>query len=228
MALTVQKGSFSSMTHLDSHPPAQAVSVAERLPNRGWRVLLSLFILLNIATVQYMNLPRDLTAKKQAEWTSKWDPMMKYRLSVANWRWQQYAHLAGLDNVWQMFGKQSYFNWRYDIRGVYGSGEAARTVLLPLPGQSERTLAQRYLVDFRERKFELNIYRSDFARKAYMRYLARQHPVHEGLPLSEIRWKVAFQNILPPAEAVKQQKLVSDEWHEIDYGRYNPTQEVPR
>jgi hypothetical protein len=214
------------MSKAEDLPSEQAVPDAEKLPGRAWRVVLSLFVVLNIATVQFVSLPPDLMAKKHAEWTADWDPMTKYRLSVANWRWRQYAHLVGLDNVWQMFGKQSEFNWHYDIRGVYGSGETEKWVKWPLPGQSERTLLQEYIVDFRERKLALNIYRSEFARQANMRYLARLYPEHEGQPLTKVRWNLRTQRIFPPDEAVRRQKLVEDVWHTVDFGRYTLPQPV--
>ncbi|MBK8090827.1 MAG: hypothetical protein IPK32_02200 [Verrucomicrobiaceae bacterium] len=218
------------MSHTEVTPDEQAGPDAEKLPGRGWRVVLSLFIVLNISTVLYVSLPPAWAARKHAEWTADWAPMAKYRLSLVHWRWQQYAHLAGLNNVWQMFGKQSEFNWHYDIRGVYGSGKAEKWVLLPLPGQSKRTWAQTYIFDFRQRKLDLNIYRDEFARQACMRYLARLYPEHEGMPLTKIRWNLRYQMILPPDEAVRRQKLVSDDWHTIDFGRYTlPTkEEAPR
>jgi hypothetical protein len=208
------------MSETETTPSEQADCADEELPSRGWRVVLSLFIVLNLSTVLYVSLPREWAARKQAEWTAGWDPMTKYRLSVANWQWYQYAHFAGLDNVWQMFGKQSEFNWHYDIRGVYDSGSGEKWVLWPLPGQSPRTWAQTYFFDFREPKLALNIYRQEFARQACMRYLARMYPKHEGMPLTKVRWNLRYQMILPPDEAVRRQELVSGDWHTIDFGRY--------
>jgi hypothetical protein len=188
--------------------------------SRWRRCLLSLFILLNISTVLYMNLPREWSAEKYQQWTATWDPMTKYRLSLINWRIAQYAFLVGLNNQWQMFSTHGDVNWWYDIRAVYSNGRMSRTVLLPLPTQSERTWSEKNLFDLKEIKFTRNIHNNEFARKAYMLYLAKQYPKHEGLPLTEIHWKLVYQTILPPDEAVKQQKLVLNDERSINYGHY--------
>jgi hypothetical protein len=185
------------------------------LPSRWRRCVLSIFILLNLSTVLYMNLPKQWSAETYQQWSAALPESTKHQLSLCNWRWQQYAHIAGLSNQWQMFGKQSNFNWWYDIRGVYSDGTTTETVLLPLPNQSARTFAEKYLFDLKERKFALNIYLNQFARQAYQRYLAQCYPEHLGLPLTEIRWKLCYQMILPPEEAVQSQQLVSPKcWYE--------------
>ncbi len=174
---------------------------------RWKRWLISGFVGINLLTVAWMNQPEQLS-EAASNWIDRhWSPSQAYRLRLAAWRWNQYAHYAGLDNRWQMFGFQSRFNWWYDIRAVYSDGHQESSVLLPLPNQSARTLAERLLFDLKERKFELNIYRNPIAREAYSRYLARQFPTHEGMPISNVRWHLGSQRILPPAEAVSKQQL---------------------
>jgi hypothetical protein len=180
------------------------------LPSRWKRCLISCFVLLNLSTVIWVNLPEPLTDEKSKWIDHRLNPYQAYRVRYAAWRWQQYAHYVGLDNRWQMFGRQSRFNWWYDIRAIYSDSLNEESVLLPLPNQSARSFAERYLFDLKERKFELNIYRNPVAREAYSRYLARQFPTHHGLPIRSIRWHLGTQRILPPNEAVAKQKLHDD------------------
>ena len=166
------------------------------------RIFISGFLVLNLLTIAWINQPQSL-----AEWTSKWidqhwTAAPAYRLRCAAWRWQQYAHYAGLDNRWQMFGRQSRFNWWYDIRAVYSDGIHESIVLLPLPNQSARSFFERTVFDLKERKFELNIYLNPVARESYSRYLARQYPIHDGMPIQRIKWHLGTQRILPPNEAI--------------------------
>ncbi len=171
------------------------------------RMLVSCFFVLNLLTVAWINLPEPLV-ELTSKWVDQhWTPTQAYQLRYSAWRWQQYAHYAGLDNRWQMFGRQSRFNWWYDIRAVYSDGMRESSVLLPLPNQSARNLSERMLFDLKERKFELNIYRSPIARESYSRYLARQFPTHDGLPIRRILWHLGSQGILSPDEAVAKQQL---------------------
>ena len=181
----------------------------QSIPSRFTRLIISCFVVLNLATVGWINLPESV-GKSVSQWIDRsLSPPEAYRFKCFTWRWQQYAHHAGLDNRWQMFGRQSRFNWWYDIRAVYSDEERAISVLLPLPNQSARGLAQRFLFDLKERKFELNLYRNSIAREAYSRYLARQFPTHDGMPIQRIRWQLGSQSILPPAEAVAKNTLHS-------------------
>ena len=174
---------------------------------RWQTTLLSGFIILNLATVGFMNLPSLLCQRVDKSVDGILGASLGYQARLATWRWQQYAYFSGLDNKWQMFGYQSRFNWWYDIRAVYSDGDREEQVLLPLPNQSARTIAEKFLYDFKERKFELNIYLNEPARECYSRYLARQYPEHNGLQIQSVRWHLAYQNILPPQEAVEKKQL---------------------
>ncbi len=63
-------------------------------------------------------------------------------------------------------------------------------------------------MDYKEAKFLLNIYNDQLARESYARYLARQFPEHEGLPVIQISYTLSVQYILPPIVAVQQQQLL--------------------
>jgi hypothetical protein len=61
---------------------------------------------------------------------------------------------------------------------------------------------------FKEAKFLLNIYNDRLARETYARYLARQYPEYQGLPVRSVSYTLAVQYILPPIVAVQQQQLL--------------------
>lgn len=188
-------------------------SMPSRFPSLWVRCAISLFAIANLGTVLYVNLPAELT-----EGVAKWEaaqlsPQAAYQCNLAAWRVRWYGHITGLNNRWQMFGRQGRFNWWYVVRAKYSDGQRTEWVHLPIPSQSPRTLAQRLIFDLKERKFQLNIYNNRLARESYSRYLARQFPEHQGLPIESIRWELGYQNIIPPAEAVRQQKLVDPHCH---------------
>src|SRR5207247_458431 len=81
------------------------------------------------------------------------------------------SHPTVLGNLWQMFGRQSRFNWCFPISAVYGNAER---INLLLPPQSDRTFWQGTLFDFREGKFHLNLYPSPELREAYAHHLCRE------------------------------------------------------
>jgi len=172
------------------------------------RCLISTFILLNLATVLFVNLPLHWKDNFLGWAATTRSPEDVHRLEMASWRLQRYAYFAGLDNRWQMFGYQSRFNWWYVIRGVYSDGRHEKLVLLPLPNQSGRTICDSFLFDLKEIKFELNIYLNPTAREAYSRYIARQFPERDGMPIRSVRWELGCQMILPPDEAVQRQELL--------------------
>jgi hypothetical protein len=164
--------------------------------------------LLNLATVLFVNLPLHWKDNFLGWAATTRSPEDVHRLQMASWRLQRYAYFAGLDNRWQMFGYQSRFNWWYVIRGVYSDGTHEKLVLLPLPNQSGRTICDSFLFDLKEIKFELNIYLNPTAREAYSRYIARQFPERDGMPIRSVRWELGCQMILPPDEAVQRQELL--------------------
>jgi hypothetical protein len=172
------------------------------------RCLISAFVVTNLATVLFMNLPLHWKDDFLGWAATTRSPQDVHRLQMASWRLQRYAYFAGLDNRWQMFGYQSRFNWWYVIRGVYSDGAREKLVLLPLPNQSGRTIWDALLFDLKEIKFELNIYLNPTAREAYSRYIARRFPERDGMRLKSVRWDLGCQMIVPPGEALERQELL--------------------
>lgn len=166
---------------------------------KGRKLLAGGFLFLNLTAAVYAN--RPLWGKTLAELRAQ-QPQTQgeyYRLYLG-WLIENYANRVGLDNRWQMFGHQSRFNWWYRIKATYASGEE---VLLPIPGQSERTLLERAFVDFKEAKFALNLYPNRPAREAYAQYLARRFPERNGAKITKITWNLAWQNIRSQEDAAK-------------------------
>lgn len=185
------------------------------LPPRWQRLVLNLLCLLILGTIGWCNLPDEIPQQTMQAVDRQFSPETAYRIRWGEWVWKWWAHLAGLDNKWQMYGLQSRFNWRYEIIATYGSGPTRVERLLPLPRQSERTTWQRRIVDFKEAKFHLNIYNDPLARETYAHYLARQFPEHAGQRLERIRYDLKYQFILPPLVAIKEQQLLED-WVQTD------------
>ncbi len=176
--------------------------------NAWKRGLTNLFIVANLATVFFVNLPLHWKDNLLGWAASTRSPEDVHRLQMASWYVRRYAYFAALDNRWQMFGYQSRFNWWYVIRGVYSDGTNEKLEMLPLPNQSGRTLWDHLLFDLKEIKFELNIYRDPAARESYSHYIARQFPERDGMQLKAVRWELGYQMIVPPDEAIQRQELL--------------------
>lgn len=162
---------------------------------RGPRKLaVSVFVTLNVLTILLANRPPGFLAfESSGSEAARW----------AIWADTRYGYALGLDPQWQMFSHVHKVNWGYVIEARYG-GE--RTVLLPLPSQSPRTWWQRAFVDFKEAKFELNLY-GDEPRRArwreeYSDYLRRQYPALEGQPLDAVIWQIRWENLRTREDAV--------------------------
>lgn len=165
------------------------------------KTIISLFVILNIGTVLFMNRPIFFIDAVNGL-INNWNlPSVKYKTTLYSWYIKNYAHIVGLDNRWQMFGRQSRFNWWYSIKARYANQEI---ITLPLPRQSPRTWFQSSLIDFKEGKFHLNLYPRSVERENYSRYLCRQFPGLKGAPIDSIIFELNYQNILPPQEALKQ------------------------
>jgi hypothetical protein len=165
----------------------QGVSV-EGQTGRLKKAIISLFVVLSLGTVLYMNRPAALAMSPDAA----------YPVVLGDWIVQEYAFLAGLNNQWQMFGRQSRFNWWYVIKARYADGTDQ---VLPLPLQSERGFFQSMLFDFKEVKLQLNLYPRPEAREAYAYYLARQYPLRDGAPISWIIFDLQWQMLLSREDA---------------------------
>jgi len=161
---------------------------ADVQPGRFKKRIVSIFVVFSLFTVLYMNRPGVFALSPDAP----------YPVLLGDWFVQEYAFLAGLNNQWQMFGRQSRFNWWYVIKARYADGTDQ---VLPLPLQSDRSFLQSALFDFKEIKLQLNLYPRPEAREAYAYYLARQYPSRNGQPIVWIIYELQWQMLMPREEA---------------------------
>jgi hypothetical protein len=161
-------------------------------------VLISLFVVLNLAAVLHANRPSWASKSADAALDTVFGPSGAYRSRLAGWLLSRYEHLSGLNNRWEMFSHQSRFNWWYGIQAVTSDGTAFD---LDVPLQGNRTVAQRTLFDFREAKYHLNLYGNVDLRNRYGRYLCRQFPSALGMEVRSVRFLLRHQMLLPPQEA---------------------------
>jgi hypothetical protein len=181
----------------DGSPPARP-RVPPELRRRVLKVLISLFCVLNVATVLYANRPSWATSAVDGALDRHLSPWQAYRVRLLGWMSSRYAHLSGLDNRWQMFGRQSRFNWWFRIVAIAPDGAVND---LPLPLQSERTFLQANFFDFREAKYHLNLYADEDLRTRYARYLCRRFPVVNGATTASIRIFLHHQQLVDRATA---------------------------
>ena len=179
-----------------------------------------------LAMIGWCNLPDEVPKYLFNKVDQKFDVNTAYQIKYSEWCLRYAAHIAGLDNKWQMYGGQSRFNWRFVIVGTYRQGGELRDVILPLPRQSERTFWQRKLFDIKEAKFHLNIYNDQLARETYARYLARQYPMNANAFLDRVRFELHIQYILPPMVAVREQKLLEDQTISQVISDFDVTQDI--
>jgi hypothetical protein len=154
------------------------------------RGLIVAFMALCFGAIAFANRPPSMADAVDRRLDESLSPRAAWRVRYAGWLLQRCAHLAGLDNRWEMFGRQSRFNWRYEIVGRYGAGGEW---VLPLPRQSERTLAQYLLLDFKEPKLALNLYADPARRERWAQYLCRRFPLRGGHRMEDVvidlRWR---------------------------------------
>jgi hypothetical protein len=162
---------------------------------RKWAI--SVFVVVNLGTVLFMNRPVE-GALRAFRVDGRLAPLQAYRIHLAEWFVMQYAHLVGLDNQWQMFGRQSRFNWSFRFKGTYANSPS---LVLPLSLQSARSFWQRAFVDFREAKYQLNLDASETLRQAYARFLCREYRFVDGIPMRDVTIERDYQPLLTSSQA---------------------------
>jgi len=117
------------------------------------KFFIGLFIFLSLALQVKANLglkyPYFAVSEKTS--TSNW----YYQLARLDWRLGQLAWLTGLSTKWRMFSPPPMSNWYYSVWALNSNGGQE---WVPLYAQGERNFWQRNFLDFRETKFQLNIY----------------------------------------------------------------------
>ncbi|HBR14048.1 MAG TPA: hypothetical protein DD723_00690 [Candidatus Omnitrophica bacterium] len=79
---------------------------------------------------------------------------------------------AGLRNYWRMFAPVDRFNWQFIITAVYPDGGKERILM---PSQQKQNFIEYNFVNFREGKYELNIYNDEKGQAALGKYFCRTY-----------------------------------------------------
>lgn len=192
----------------DTNTERSTVDEDTDLPRPAVRRCLSCATVAILSMILWCNMPDEVPEALYHLADNQLSPENAMNVRYSEWLFRYAAHIGGFDNKWQMYGGQSRFNWRYTITAHYTDGSSASDLVLPLPRQSDRTWFQAMFVDYKEAKFLLNIYSDPLARETYARYLAREFPEYNGLPIGWISYTLSVQYILPPLVAVEQQRLL--------------------
>lgn len=119
-----------------------------------------------------------------------------HHVKRVDWQLNYLAWAAGLKNYWRMFSPVDRMNWMMKFYGNYSDGSK---VLLPLPHVTNRNFWQKYLVDFRETKFYVNIYNNKTVQNYYAEYLCKKYSNFGG-NLVSIQSELDWSPILSPQE----------------------------
>ena len=122
---------------------------------------------------------------------------INWYISYVDWGINYAGWIVGLKSYWRMFSPVDRFNWDMVVTAVHEDGAE---ILLPLPHQTDRNFWERNFIDFREAKFQLNIYNNKTAQRWYAEYLCRTYQ-QEHNPVTAIKIKQHSQMILSPQEA---------------------------
>lgn len=91
-------------------------------------------------------------------------------------------------------------DWRFHITARYLGGTRR---VLPLSRQSERSLFQRHIVDFRDEKFYLHLYSNELEQKRYASFLCEKFSEFEGREIVSVSFERLHQKFLPIHEAFR-------------------------
>ena len=165
------------------------------------RFIISLFILLNILTILYVNRPvsvKEIQGSKLKEILHS--SSLDHMTSGIGLFFTNYGQLVGLGTRWLMFVLQDKYNWSYLIKARYSDSSE---VILPIPRQGKRLILQREFFDFKDAKFQYNFNYRPYAKEHYASYLCRKYPIQNGAKIKSIVFELYKQNILTLQESIK-------------------------
>ena len=177
------------------------------------KIIISIFVTMNIVAVLYSNKPGFISTISNKFVNGCFSKVaatnIHYMSNFIENKIRWYAYLVGLNNHWIMFSFQPRYNWWYRIKAKYENSEI---VLLPLPRQSKRTFWQKIFFDFKEAKLEHNLYGNKKRRDNYANYLCRTFKIYKNSKIDSIIWELHSKSILPPKEAcIKGMYMGNDE-----------------
>lgn len=169
-----------------------------------------------VATNVRLTLPRIPASIHPAQQPNHLIKKINWHIGRFEWWINYIGWIVGLKNYWRMFSPVDRFNWSMVITAVHQNGEET---LLPLPHQTPRTFWQKNLIDFREAKFQTNIYNNQTAQKYYAQYLCH---VYQDLdnPVTAIKIDLDSVNILPPTEAKNRGVYLEPRLDKRPWGRF--------
>lgn len=162
------------------------------------KILISLFILINICAFFYFNYPGKVTrlGDKILNFTLKENIANKARGTLYKARWL--LRLLGLCHKWSMFNSVNKNNYWFLIKARYKNAEE---VILSLPLQVPNpTILEKYFFNFREPKFLINLHREGIRRKSYVNFLCKRYKTTRGAPIEKIVFEYYSQNIIKPKD----------------------------
>jgi hypothetical protein len=160
------------------------------------RWLLSLFIIVNLATLAYVNLPQSL--RDGGDRVVRQLPVGFHTVRLLGTLGRLYASVSGQNHAGGLFVTIPRTATYTVVMAEYADGTL---VTLPLPLQSERTFWQRHFFDLKETQLLHRQERDAGVRHACADYLCRHYPERGGVPVRAIIWVARVLDILPPAEA---------------------------
>ncbi len=170
------------------------------------RFLISIFILLNVFTVLYVNRPLSINDIQGNKLKGILEAPTQQKSNTALCLFfSGYGDLVGLGTRWLMFILQDKYNWKYIIKARY---EDSSEVVLPIPRQGNRTFLQREFFDFKEAKFQYNFKYRPYIKEHYASYLCKKFSVNNSSRIKSIIFELYKQNILDPKEAEKQNRYL--------------------
>lgn len=117
-----------------------------------------------------------------------------YRLSQLDWTLSQFSWLSGLSTRWRMFSPPPHSNWYYSVWAIDSQGVQS---WVPLAGQGHRNFIERNFYDFREVKYQLNIYNKPEALNLLSQHLCGNLRA-AGKDVASIRVVLVSRQTLPP------------------------------
>ncbi|MBI3272952.1 MAG: hypothetical protein HYZ53_28445, partial [Planctomycetes bacterium] len=156
----------------------------------------------------------DLAARNPA--LSAQELSVHHHVVLADWLLRCYAWAVGLDTKWRMFSPPDRVNWEYRVYGLDAEG---RQSFLPLPPQGPRSFWQRNFTDFREAKFELNLYLSHEYQELFAQHLAHDLRAR-GRAFGRIRIDLAWRAIYGLGDVTPGAHPVDPVMREMTWGEF--------
>jgi hypothetical protein len=133
---------------------------------------ISLFCVLNLATVVWANLPEWAVALSSRTFVQMGSPAEGGPCIECGRYWLgRYAHVTGFSAPWKLFTGLPRYNYRITIRYTYQDGTVEER---PRPYPEHAWAFTTPFFNHRENKIDLNILSNDATRIAFARWLCRE------------------------------------------------------